>query len=80
MYCSPSTQVGMINPILQMSKLRLLCFLREKVATQGARTSGLLPESPEGLRLSALPQPPPQTTTQSCSSSHPCAAELGLSR
>lgn len=57
MYGSPSTQVGMINPILQMSKLRLLCLLRGKVAKLGARTSGLLPESPEGLCLSALPQP-----------------------
>lgn len=84
-YTSPTTQLGLINPILQLSKLSLLCLLRGKVAKLGSRPGHLASsQSPVRLCLPVLPQPPPQTTTQSRSSSHPCdtpcPADLGLSR
>lgn len=60
----------MINPILQMSKLRQLCLPRGRVANLGSSTgaSGILPEAPEGLCLSASaflpPGAPPHTPAQ----------------
>ena len=69
----------MINPILQMSKRRQLCSPGGRVANLGssAGASGILPEAPEGLCLSASaflpPGAPPHTPAQpSPSSSHAC--------
>lgn len=66
LYGSPTTQVGMINPVLQMSKRRLPCFLRGKVAKPGSRP-GQLASSQSPLRgsacqpcLSLLPKPQPR--------------------
>ena len=83
------TQVGTINPILQMSKLRSLYPLTERVPKLGstAGASGVLCETPKGRPLSASaflsPGAPPHTPahpspSHTCTTSCPAEGELEI--